>query len=37
MHSVLALFRENVSFFKASQRLSPNNSLLNLDVGSYMA
>jgi hypothetical protein len=34
---VIALFRKKVSFFKASRRLSPNSSLLNLDVRSYMA
>jgi hypothetical protein len=37
MHSVLALVKGNVSFFKASRRLSLNNSLLNLDVRSYTA
>jgi hypothetical protein len=37
MHSVLALFIEKISFFKASRRLSPNSSLLKLDVRSYMA
>jgi hypothetical protein len=37
MHSVLALLRERVSFFKASRRLSPNTSLLNLGVRSYTA
>jgi hypothetical protein len=31
------LFREKVSFFQASRRLTPNNSLLSLDVWSYMA
>jgi hypothetical protein len=37
MHSVLALFREKVSFFKASRRLSPNSSLLKLSVRFYTA
>jgi hypothetical protein len=37
MHSVLEMLKENVSFFKASRRLSPNSSLLNLGVRSYMA
>jgi hypothetical protein len=35
MRSVLALFREKVSFFKASQMLSPKSSLLELDIRSY--
>jgi hypothetical protein len=37
MQSVLALFREKVSIFKASRRLSPNSSLLKLGVRSYTA
>jgi hypothetical protein len=35
MQSVLALFRENVSFFKTSRMLSPKRPLLKLDVRSY--
>jgi hypothetical protein len=34
---VLALLKGNVSFFKASRMLSPNSSLLQLGVRSYMA
>jgi hypothetical protein len=37
MQSVLALFREKVSLFKALQRLSPNSSMLELDIRSYMS
>jgi hypothetical protein len=36
MQSVLALFREKVSLFKASGRLPLNSSLLELGVRSYM-
>jgi hypothetical protein len=37
MHSVLALFREKISFFNASLVLSPKGSLLKLNVRSYTA
>jgi hypothetical protein len=37
MQSVLTLFREKVSFFKALRVLSPKLSLLKLSVRSYMA
>jgi hypothetical protein len=36
MQSVLTLFREKVSFFKALRVLSPKLSLLKLSVRSYM-
>jgi hypothetical protein len=34
---VRVLLKGNISFFKASRRLSTNNSLLKLNVRSYMA
>jgi hypothetical protein len=34
---MLALLNRKVSFFKASRRLSPNSSLLELGVRSYIA
>jgi hypothetical protein len=37
MHLVLALFRERVSLLKALRWLSPNSSLLQLSIRSYMA
>jgi hypothetical protein len=37
MQLVLALLKKRVSFFKASRRLSPNSSLLELGVRFYTA